>query len=234
MEKTQHIVMWVSKVSVAVIFMLSTIHQSFGQSEHTWGFEISPGISNAKTAAGKVVVYPDSPYYVNLKIRSPYRFSYRVEVNRTSTSKKKWFFSKGLGVSSYSYILNFDYDRQASVANVISDRHDFMFVHGSFRLGKSYQIKKLTIYGFAGLIVNYMIKAKQTVTNVYTKGQHNNLDKFERWAFGWEAGIGSSYPLNDKISLQIRPSMNKILQTYPENSRRIYSFSIGFGFSKKL
>lgn len=215
--------------ALVLVLLLCSVHQSFSQEQNTWGFEISPGISNSSLASGTAVMYPDSPYYVNLKIRTPYRFSYRIEATSTRTSKRNWYLSKGLGISSYSYVLHFDYDRQASVANIISDRNDFMFVHGVLRIGKSYQIGQIAISGYGGLTVNYMVKAKQTVDTRTTKAHYNNLGKFERWAFGWEAGISGLYPLTEKTSVQIRPSVNKILKTYSADSRRVYSFGLGFG-----
>jgi hypothetical protein len=214
-----------NKLYILVLFLISYASSSIAQ-ENTLGFVFAPGISKSRIASGVGILYPDPPFYVNLRIREPFLFSYRLEVNKEKINTHHWFFSKALGFSSYSYIINYDYDREASVANNVSDRHDFQFLYGCYRVGKSWKIKNVQVGGYVGLTFNYLIRARTSYVSTIRTAEVNELNNYKRTAFGWEPGINISFPVNEKVKIAIRPYYSKIWRSYFHNERRIYSWGL--------
>ena len=158
--KEEHSAMWGNKL-LTLFLVCGLPFCSFAQkANQQWSFVFAPGVSKSKLPSGVGVGYPDSPFFVNLKIREPYLFAFSAEINRENINSKNWYFSKGLGFSSYSYVIYYDYDREASIGTIRSEQQSFNFIYASYKVGKSVSVNKFRITPYAALSLNYAIRDK--------------------------------------------------------------------------
>lgn len=246
MEKEVPVVMLASRLILLICFFLKTLISCSQvnlisqnpEAKKSWSFTLAPGFSKSKEASGTgFIIVP--PYYVNLKIREPNLFAYRIEACQERTGKKGWTFSKGLGFSSYSYILYYDYDREASVGTTLSQRKDFKYAHASVKVGKPFLINSFSIEPYIGISACLLVKAKYTYTNKYGGGSSDFTNKYKPWALGWDAGLRFAYRHSKNISFHLTPSFNKIQKKYfdqqgPPGIRLNYSYTVGLGMVKKI
>ena len=200
----------------------------------SWSFMFAAGASRSKLA--NAVGYSPQ-YYVNLRVREPYLFSYRVEASQERVYKKGWEISKGVGFASYSYIQYMDYDREASIGTDYTHRFNYLYANGNFKIGKSLRMEKFWIMPYVGLTANYLLSVKYTYTNKYGGGHSNFANKFKPWALGWEVGTKFAYKYSDDFSIELRPSFNKIEKKYSTvqtGERKLYSYTVGIGIIKRI
>jgi hypothetical protein len=244
MEKEEPAVMLARRLILLICFFFKTLISCSQvnlisqnpKAKKSWSFTLAPGFSKSKEASAFIIA---PAYYVDLKIRKPYLFAYRIEVSQESTGRKGWTFSKGLGFSSYSYILYYDYDRETSVGTSLSDRKDFKYAHASVKVGKPFLINSFSIEPYIGISACFLVKAKYTYTNKYGGGSSDFTHKYKPWALGWDAGLRFAYQYSKNISFHLTPSFNKIQKKYfdplgPPGIRQNYSYTIGLGVVKKI
>ncbi len=198
---------------------------------NAWGFAFAPGISKSKPGAG--IDYPGPPYYVDLKVSEPFLSCFKGELFRQAIGAKKWFKCQAIGYSTYNYLINFDYDMSASIADNLSDRYAFQFVYLTHRLGRSFDFHNVKLIPYAGLSFNYLVGAKWIVTWQPGAKEFDLLNSYDRWNVGWEIGTGIQISLNNKIDLLVRPAYTQLLKAYEPNVRKLYAFDFGFGLVLK-
>jgi|GEM_PF-4630882 len=216
---------------LAIILLLSDICFAQETSTKTWGFTLAPGLSKSYSTAA--IGYPDPPFYVDLKVTEPLLFSWRAEIYKQKITEKKLAKSWAAGYSLYNYIVKFDYDHSASIANNVSDRYDQQFLYLKYSLGKAFDFRRIRFIPYGGLSFNYLIRAKWTYESIYRVTEFNQLNSYDRWNIGWEIGIGTQIFVNDKFDLTFRPSYNQLVKTYDRDYRRLYSFNFGIGLQFK-
>jgi hypothetical protein len=226
-----------SVATLMVAVPLLSMAQELPTSKH-WLISVSPGISKSRLPHGVVVTYDDQ-FWVNLKIREPYQFAFSTDVGREGGFRnwRGWGYRTSLRFSTYSYKLYYDYDRELSEANNVSDEYDFNFIDLTFSLWKSFKVGKNSLLAHAGLSANAILTAKWTYTSEMQTLKFNLLGlsskynlgaDYHRFNYGLDAGLTYRIGLNDRLSLDIRPTYTWLLRGY-KNERQLYSYALALG-----
>lgn len=231
--------MWVGsmgKVGLIIVVLITYGVSICCAQDKKWGVFVAPGLSTGKLPSGTTVSYPGPPFYVDLVITEPMQFSFGINTFIRRAAFKSFINEISLGIQTYNYKINFDYNLELSSANNIYNEKKFAFIEGMIAFGKEFHLGSYQVIPKLGFGVDYLIRYRSIFLNIVNGEEfirdYNELADANRINLNYKIGFSIEKKINEKIAVFLEPSFRHLVQSYEDNLTdpvKPYSFNMAIG-----